>query len=49
MIDGNIWNSLVIEAKSVASKERILSKVLTEFIWSVRVFQMHSVGDWLLD
>ena len=32
MIDGNIWNSLVIEAKSVASKERILSKVLTEFI-----------------
>ena len=32
MADSMVWETLVKEAKEVASKERILSKVLTEFI-----------------
>ena len=32
MKDSTVWGTLVREAKEIASKERILSKVLTEFI-----------------
>ena len=32
MKDLSVWETLVEEARRVASKERILSKVLTEFI-----------------
>ena len=32
MNDSTVWETLVDEAREIASKERILSKVLTEFI-----------------
>ena len=40
MSESSIWNSLLEEARSVASKERILSNVLTEY-----VLERDSLGD----
>lgn len=40
MSDSLVWKSLLEEARSVASKERILSKVLTEY-----VLERQSLGD----
>ena len=40
MSESSIWNALLEEARSVASKERILSNVLTEYL-----LERDSLGD----
>ena len=38
------WNKLREEASVIASKERILSKILTEYVLERESLKMHSVG-----